>query len=74
MAVQYIVIKLATDTIDSFILLLAQIAVITGGFSAGASIFLLIDYFKRRGWIYKRYQKREREKEREKDNPASPSS
>jgi hypothetical protein len=45
--VEYIVVKIASDSVDAFILALAQIGVILGSFSAGASILLLADYFKR---------------------------
>jgi hypothetical protein len=48
-----LVIKVASDSVDSFILLLAQIAIVMSTFSAGVSIVFLIDFFKRHGWTYK---------------------
>lgn len=48
----HLIIHVATDTIDSFILLLAQIATILAAFSTAVSIFFLIDYFKRHSWQY----------------------
>jgi hypothetical protein len=45
------------DTIDSFILLLAYVAVIMAVFSSGVSVVFLIDYFKRHSWQYKHKKK-----------------
>jgi hypothetical protein len=49
------------DTIDSFILLLAYVAVIMAVFSSGVSVVFLIDYFKRHSWQYKRRVKKTNE-------------
>jgi hypothetical protein len=53
-----LVIKVASDSVDSFILLVAQIALIMATFSAGVSIVFLIDFFKRHGWTYKHKKKK----------------
>ena len=49
-----LIIKVASDAVDNMILLVAQIAMVMSTFSTGISIVLLIDYFKRHGWQYKK--------------------
>jgi hypothetical protein len=49
---EVLVIKVASDALDNMTLLLTELAIIISSFSAGASILLLTDYFKRHGWQY----------------------
>jgi hypothetical protein len=39
---------------DAGTLLMTQIALAMASFSTGASLFLLVDYFKRHAWQYKK--------------------
>lgn len=55
--VEYIIFKAISDSVDPFILYLAELGVVLGAFSAGASILLLTDYVKRHGWQYKHKKK-----------------
>jgi hypothetical protein len=45
--VEYIVVKIVSDSVDSVISYQAILGVILGAFSTGASILLLSDYIKR---------------------------
>lgn len=48
-----LVIRVASDQVDGFILTVAYVALITSVFSLGVSFLFLIDYFKRHSWMYK---------------------
>lgn len=54
----HLIIHVASDTIDSYILTLAQIAIILSAFSTAACILFLIDYFRRHGWQYRHRNKK----------------
>lgn len=56
-----LIIHLASDNVDSFILLLSQIALAMASFSAGVSVVFLVDFFKRHGWQYSKYRKKKKE-------------
>ena len=57
-----IIIRAVSDTQDPGILLTAEIALAMASVSAGISMMLLVDWFKRRGWVYK-HKKKEKDKE-----------
>lgn len=47
MAIEYLIVKSATDAVDAGILLTAEIALIISSISAGISGLFLVDYFRR---------------------------
>jgi len=54
---QTLIIKVASDSVDSFILTVAYIGLIMAAVSLGASIVFIVDFFKRHGWTYKHKKK-----------------
>jgi hypothetical protein len=54
----HLIVHVASDSLDNFILMIAEIALIISSVSAGMSVLLLTDYFKRHGWQYKHRAKK----------------